>query len=129
MSQLFCIAPLTIEHKCVSTCTTRIHSSSVFHAQNPALIQTVQQQSVKVYLQNMYNGNVSLRIFSSLPFSPTIFYRGANSIFLSIPLYRSRLDAQNPVFEIAHQGSVQVCSTHVVVKNSLWSMGVFVQLV
>ena len=35
-------------------------------------------------------------------FSPTIFNRDANSILLSTPLYRSRLYAQNPVFEIAH---------------------------
>ena len=40
-------------------------SSSAFYAPNLE-VEIVQQQSVKVYL-HMYNGNVSLRIFSSLP--------------------------------------------------------------
>ena len=122
-------APLTTDPKCVSTCTARIHSSSsTFYAQNPAF-DIVQQQSVKVYL-HMYNGNVQQNpqcvafcVTKNLPisprFSPTIFYRDANSVLLSTSSYRSRLYAQNPVFEIAHQESVKVCSTHVVVKNSL----------
>ena len=41
-----------------------VSSSSAFYAQNLAF-EIVQQQSVKVCL-HMYNGNVSLRIFSSL---------------------------------------------------------------
>ena len=48
--------PLTTEHKCISTCTTRMHSSGTFYAQNLAF-EIVQQQSVKVY-RHMYNGNV-----------------------------------------------------------------------
>ena len=40
----------------------------------------------------------------------------------------SRLYAQNPVFKIVHEESVQVYSTHVVVKNSIGSMSVIVQL-
>ena len=77
-----------------------------------------------------YNGNVQQNPLSAascvtkdLPISPrflpTIFYCDANSVLLSTPLYSSRLYAQNPVFEIAHQESVQVYDTHFVVKNSL----------
>ena len=44
-------------------------------------------------------------------FSPTIFFRGANSILLSTPLYSSRFYALNPVFEIAYQESVKVFVT------------------
>ena len=45
-------------------------------------------------------------------------------------MYSSRLYAQNPVFEIVHDaGSMKVYSTHVVVKNSIGPMSVFVQLV
>ena len=45
-------------------------------------------------------------------------------------MYSSRLYAQNPVFEIVHhEESVRVYYTHVVVKNSIGSMSVFVLLV
>ena len=86
----------------------------------------------------MYNGNVqrnpqcvasyvTKNILISPRFSPAIFYHDANSILLNTPLYRSRLYAQNSVFEIAHQESVEVCSTHVCVcvcvfsSHSFWT--------
>ena len=82
----------------------------------------------------MYNGNVQQKnhllcdaacVTKHLPvsprFSPTIFYRDVNSALLNAPMYSSsRLYAQNPVFEIAHQESVKVYDTsNLVVKNSL----------
>ena len=88
----------------------------------------------------MYNGNIQQNPLCAascdtkdLPispwFSPTIFYRDANPILFSTPLYRSRLYAQNSVFEIAQQEGVKIYPTHVVVKKRVWSMGVFVKLV
>ena len=90
------------------------------YAQNP-VFEIVHQESVKVYLhihvQRECSAEASIRSAASrvtkdLPisplFSPTIFYRDANSILFNTPLYRSRLYAQNPVFEIAHQESVKV---------------------
>ena len=92
----------------------------VFSARR-VVVELMHQQSVKVYLHNVYNGNIQQNplcaescVTKDLPisprFSPTIFYRDANSVLLSTPLYSSssRLYAQNPVFEIAHQESVKV---------------------
>ena len=75
---------------------------------------------MKVYVHK-YNGNVQQNplcavscVTKDLPisarFSPTIFHRDTNSVLLSTPLYSSssRLFAQNPVSEIAHQESVKV---------------------
>ena len=62
---------------------------------------------------------LSLNIFPSPPVLAYGFYRDANSILLSKPLYRNRLYAQNPVFEIAHQESVKMYSTHIGVRNNL----------
>ena len=47
---------------------------------------------------------VTKNLHISPRFSPTIFYREANSVILSTPLYSSinRLYAQNPVFAIIH---------------------------
>ena len=75
-----------------------------------------------MYDVHMYNGNVQQNplcaascVTKDLPisprFSPTIFYRDANSVLLSTPLCTvssSRLYAQNPESEIAHQESVKV---------------------
>ena len=70
----------------------------------------------------MYNGNVqqnpscagsilSTNLNTSPRFSPTIFYRDANSVPTSTPCYSSsinRLYAQNPGFEIVREESVKV---------------------
>ena len=74
----------------------------------------------EVYL-HMYNGNVSRTLHAQHPvttnlntspwFSPTIFYRDANSVPTSTPFFYSsvnRLYAQNPVFEIVREESVKV---------------------
>ena len=113
-------ALLSTEHEGVSTYTTRMYSST-FYAQNPAL-EIVDQQSVNFYL-HMYNGNIqhsplcaeSIICLKDLPisarFSPKIFYRDTNSVLLrayQVPLYSSRLYAQNSVFDIVHQQSVKV---------------------
>ena len=53
-------APHTTEHKGVSTCSTRMHSSCVrsTYAQNPSF-EVVQQQSGKVYLHTCEAGMFS----------------------------------------------------------------------
>ena len=67
-------------------------NSSRLYAQNP-VFETVHGESVKVYLYNMYNGNdqqnplcVESCVTKELPisprFSPTVFYRDANSVLL-----------------------------------------------
>ena len=68
----------------------------------------------------MYNGNVqqnpswqhpvTTNLNTSHLFSPTIFYRDANSVPTSTPFYSSinRLYAQNPGFEIIREESVKV---------------------
>ena len=71
----------------IYTCTPKMFSRTL-HAQHPATT----------------NLNTSLR------FSPTIFYRDANSVPTSTPFYSSinRLYAQNPGFEIVREESVKV---------------------
>ena len=77
--------------------------------------------------EGLYNGNVQQNpscaascvtkdLHTSL--SPVLAYdflpRCKFGTLTSIPMYSSRLDAQNPVFEIVHEESVKVFSTHVV---------------
>ena len=100
-------------------------------------------QSVKVYL-HMYHGDVwqnTLCVESCVTkdlsisprFSPTIFCRDANSGLLQahLSLYSSKLYAQNPAFEIVHEETVNVYSTHIrsVEKQYRIVPGIFVQLV
>ena len=71
----------------IYTCTTGMFSRTL-HAQHP----------------------VTTNLNTSPRFSPTIFYRDANSVPASIPFYSSinRLYAQNPGFEIVREESVKV---------------------
>ena len=83
-------APLTREHEGVSTCTTRMYSSSsTFYAQNPALEIVHRQKRVNVYLHihvqrecSAAASCVTKDLQISPRFSPTIFYRGSNSVLL-----------------------------------------------
>ena len=100
-------------------------------------------QSVKVYLY-MYHGNIwqnplcvascATKDLSISPrFSPTIFCCDASSGLLQahLSLYSSRLYAHNPVFEIVHEETLNVCPTHIcsVEKQYRIVPGIFVQLV
>ena len=53
---------------------------------------------------------VTTKLNTSSRFSPTIFYRDANSVAISTPFYSSinRLYTQNPGFEIVREESVKV---------------------
>ena len=53
---------------------------------------------------------VTMNFNTSPRFSPTIFYRDANSVPTSTPFYSSinRLYAQNPVFEIVREESLKI---------------------
>ena len=76
----------------IYTCTTGMFSRTL-HGQHP----------------------VTTNLNTSPRFSPTIFYRDANSVPTSTPFYSSinRLYAQNPGFEIVREQSVKVyLSTH-----------------
>ena len=60
--------------------------------------------------RNLYAQHpASQRRFSSPPGSRLQLFIAMQIQFSCTPLYRSRLYAQNPVFEIAHQESVKVC--------------------
>ena len=85
-------------HTHTRTSTPLYSSINRLYAQN-SVFEIVHDESVKVYL-HMYNGNVQqnplcvescvTKEFSISPlFSPTIFYRDANSIFLQILAYFS----------------------------------------
>ena len=96
-------APLTTypgtDHEGVSTCTTRMYSSSAFCAQNPALEIIHQQKSVNVYtyIHTCTTGMFSRTFYAQHPVSPkdihisprfssTIFNRDANSVLVRVHL-------------------------------------------
>ena len=72
-----------------------LHTFNRLYAQNP-VFEIVHDESVIVYLHIMYSGNVQqnplcvesscvTKVFSIFPrFSPTTFYRDANSVLLQI---------------------------------------------
>ena len=66
--------------------------------------------SAKSFMRSILCHKGSSRLSQVLAYT-TIFYRDANSVLLSTPLYSSRFYAQNPVFEIAHRESVKVSHT------------------
>ena len=99
--------------------TNRLTQAVVFfrrHFLCGALLCNCSPAEREVYLQ-MYNGNVSRTLNAqhsviSLPGSPPrFFYRDANSVPTSTPLFYSsinRLYAQNPVFEIVREESAKM---------------------
>ena len=86
-------------------------------------IISAEREDLSTQHATLYNGNVQQNTLSAAScvtkdlsisprFSPKIFFRDANSVLLSTPLYTSsRLYALNSLFEIAHQESVKVFVT------------------
>ena len=99
-----CGALFKKNHKLLCNCSSAEREGLSTHHTCPTRLFSI----ITLYAQHPVTENLHI----SPRFSPTIFYRGANSVLLlynSIPLYSSRLYAQNPAFEIVHDESVKVC--------------------